>query len=407
MKRHILHLTFYTLFLIVLVTVSCKQKEKAEDPNVIYTCSMDPQVVEHHPGKCPICHMELTKVSAAPDKNDITIHISDAQKELANIKTEFAEIQTLSTEKTLPAVVSVNQKLSDAITSKVPGRIDMLYYRSVGEQVEKGLPLFQIYSEVLLAAEKNYLVALQQQNNQSVLGLDYSQLAEAARRKLELWGMTTNQIFELKRKKTPESVLTVYADRSGVIAELSVTMGDYVMEGAPVYKLTDLSSVWIEAQVYVSEAASLSENAKVEITFPSIPDKTTNARISFANPELLDNSKIVLVRMEIPNTDHALTPGMQAYITLRTAQMDTLAVPSQAVIHDPQGATVWVKKSPGVYEPRMVDIGMQNKEYTQIISGLEEGEAVVISGAYLLQSEYIFKKGQDPMAGMDMGSLKM
>src|SRR5256885_8513931 len=106
---NVLRLTSYVLFL-CLIASSCKKKEKQEDPNVIYTCSMDPQVVEHHPGKCPICHMELTKVSAIPDKNDNTIHISDAEKELANIKTEFAETLTISNEKIFPAVVSVNQK---------------------------------------------------------------------------------------------------------------------------------------------------------------------------------------------------------------------------------------------------------------------------------------------------------
>ncbi|HYV92371.1 MAG TPA: efflux RND transporter periplasmic adaptor subunit [Chitinophagales bacterium] len=388
--------------IIVLLSVSCRKKEKAEDPNAIYSCSMDPQVVEHHPGKCPICHMDLTKVSGIPDKNDNTIHISDEEKKLANIKTEFVELQTLNNEKTFPAVVSVNQKLTDAISSRISGRIDMLYYRSIGEKVEKGLPLFQIYSEELIAAEKQYLVALQQSDNSSALGIDYTQLAEAALRKLELWGMSSTQLFELKRKGIPESVLTVYADRSGIIADVMVTMGDYVMEGTPVYKLTDLSSVWVEAQVYSSEAASIQENTKAEVTFPSLPDKTVEAKINFANPELLGDSKLILARIEIPNTDHALTPGMQAYITVRTHEKETLAISSSAVLHDSHGATVWLKKSPGVYEPRMVEIGMVNKEYTEILSGLEEGDAVVISGAYLLQSEYIFKKGQDPMAGMKM-----
>jgi len=388
--------------LTILLSVSCKKKESTEDPNTIYTCSMDPQVVEHHPGKCPICHMELTKVSSIPDKNDNTIHISDAEKRLANIKTEFVEMQTISNEKNFPAVVSVNQKLTDAIPSRISGRIDMLYYRSVGERVEKGLPLFQIYSEELIAAEKQYLSALQQQENSSALGIDYTQLAEAARRKLELWGMNDLQLSELKRKRIPESVLTVYADRSGVIAEVSVTMGDYVMEGTPVYKLADLSSVWVEAQVYSSEAASITENTKVEVTFPSLPGKIIEAKINFANPELLTDSKLVLARIEIPNTGDELTPGMQAYITVRTNEKETLAVPSSAVLHDSNGATVWLKKSPGVYEPVMVQVGMENKEYSEIISGIEEGDAVVTSGAYLLQSEYIFKKGQDPMVGMKM-----
>ncbi len=391
----------FLVLLMMFATFSCKKKV-VENQNVIYTCSMDPQVVEHHPGKCPICHMELTKVSSIPDKNDNTIHISDAEKELANIKTEFVETQTISNEKTFPAVVSVNQKTTDAITTKVQGRIEMLYYRSTGEKVEKGLPLFQIYSEELIAAQKQFLSALEQEKNASALGIDYNQFAEAARRKLELWGMTSLQISELQRKGIPESVLTVYADRSGVIAEVTATMGDYVMEGSPIYKLTDLSSLWVEAQVYASEVASIPENIKAEVTFTSLPEKIVGGKITFANPELQINSKLVIVRMEIPNTAHTLIPGMQAYITLRTNEKETVAIPSSAVIHDTQGATVWLKKSPGVYEPRMVQLGMENKEYTEILNGVEEGDAVVTSGAYLLQSEYIFKKGQDPMAGMKM-----
>jgi len=206
----------------------------------------------------------------------------------------------------------------------------------------------------------------------------------------------------LQRKGLPEPLQTVYAEHSGIIAEVLVTMGDYVMEGSPVYKLTDLSSVWVEAQVYASEAATIPENTSAEVTFSSFPGKKSEGKITFANPELQSNSKLALVRIEIPNTEHALTPGMQAYITLRTNKKEALAVPSSAVLHDSHGATVWLKKSPGSYEPRMVQIGMENKEYTEILSGIEEGDAVVTSGAYLLQSEYIFKKGQDPMAGMKM-----
>src|SRR5258705_2280946 len=123
----------FLLPLIELTISSCKKKVHG-DQNAIYTCSMDPQVVEHHPGKCPICHMELTKVSGIPDKNDNSIHISDAEKVLADIRTEFAEMQTLSNEETFPAVVSVNQKLTDVIPTRISGRIDMLYYRSAGEQ---------------------------------------------------------------------------------------------------------------------------------------------------------------------------------------------------------------------------------------------------------------------------------
>src|SRR5438874_996355 len=112
-KQKMKNIIFSLIAIVALLATSCNKQQQQEDKNAIYTCSMDPQVIEHHPGKCPICHMELTKVSALPDKDDNTIHISDAEKQISNIKTEFAEVQTISNERTLPAIVAVNRKLEE------------------------------------------------------------------------------------------------------------------------------------------------------------------------------------------------------------------------------------------------------------------------------------------------------
>jgi Cu(I)/Ag(I) efflux system membrane fusion protein len=243
---------------------------------------------------------------------------------------------------------------------------------------------------------------LQHEKNSSAIGFDYKQLAEATRQKLLLWGMSNMQISDLENSGEVKNIITIASGEDGIISELMISEGDYVMEGTPVFKLTDLSSVYVEAELYSTEAASLTSDTEAEVTVSSLHDKKVRGKITFATPELLADSKIIILRMEIPNPDQSMKPGMQTYITIRSGSKETFAVPLDAVIHDPQGATVWLKKSPGTYEPRMVETGMESKDYIEIISGLEEGDAVVTSGAYLLQSEYIFKKGEDPMAGMEM-----
>lgn len=391
---------FVFLILVLQITFSCVNKETPEEDNVIYTCSMDPQVREHHPGKCPICHMELTRVYDTPDANDNSIHISDAEKQLANIKTEYVETQTLGNEKNLPATVMVNQNLSSTISSKISGRIERLFFKTIGEKINKGQVLYEIYSEQLVAAQKDFLISLQMAGSGSSNDLKYGQLVESSKQKLLLWGMSPQQINKLEKEREVKNVISIFSERSGIIADILKREGDYAMEGDNIFKLSDISSVWVEAQIYASEARSLSDVAEGEVSFPSITDSIIKAQINFAYPELLPNSKIIILRIEIQNPNQVIKPGMQAIITIRSDRRDALAVPATAIINGTYGDLAWIKKSPKVYEPRLVKTGIRNKKYIEILSGLEEGDDVVISGSYLLQSEYIFKKGISPVAGM-------
>ena len=392
------NILFFLITGIFLFSCGSSEEKKTED-NVFYTCSMDPQVMEKKPGKCPICHMDLTKTIVDPLKSG-DIKLNAEQIKLGNIATDTVGMRYIGNGKTLSATVVPDQNKNTSVTSWVEGRIEKIYFKSVGEKIEKGQPVYEIYSEQLITTQKDYLIALKQ--NSSSYGINYKQLAETAKQKLLLWGMSPEQIKDLSEKEEVKNVITVYSAYSGVISEIMFREGDYVAEGGLVFKLNDLSTLWVEAQLYASEVSAVSGIKEAEITFPSLPGKKVKGKVTFINPELSRESKIVIVRIEIPNSSALIKAGMQANITLQSTGKKALSLPSSAILLDEKGATVWIKKQENSFVPRMVTTGAANNGYTEITSGLEEGDIVVISGAYLLQSEYIFKNGADPMEGMEM-----
>ncbi|MGI8584010.1 MAG: efflux RND transporter periplasmic adaptor subunit, partial [Chitinophagaceae bacterium] len=143
------------------------------------------------------------------------------------------------------------------------------------------------------------------------------------------------------------------------------------------------------------------------VQFPDLPEKNIKGKIDFANPELTEGTRINLIRVVIPNPGNQLKPGMQAYVTIKNKENKSLLLPTDAVIRDSKSASVWIKIGNNTFINKMVSVGIENDGRIEITSGLQSGDLVVTSGAYLLNSEYIFKKGADPMAGMDMSKMKM
>ncbi len=386
---------------------SCDKKggEKTPD-NVFYTCSMDPQVMEKKPGKCPICKMELTKVII--DKNDKqnSLKLSDEQIELANIKTIIVTESTIASEKVLNGELVVNENKRFKISSRIAGRIEHLYIKNPGETITPGVLLYEIYSEKLTAAQREYLFALEKTKQSSGSDLVYNQLVEGAKNKLLLWGMSEAQIKVLgKNENSISNTVRIYSKEGGVVTSVNVKEGDYLMDGDALFEIADLSSLWVEAQLYATEVAQLSNNDPVSIKIEGFPEKTWNSKISFAAPQLEVQSKVNLIRAEIPNAKMELKPGMQANVILRENSRKTIAVPLSALLQDSKGATLWVKKKDGSFESRMVIAGIEGSDKVEIRSGIQTGEEIVISGAYLLNSEYIFKKGTNPMSGHDKSTM--
>jgi Cu(I)/Ag(I) efflux system membrane fusion protein len=395
------------LFILALILAwSCNEESKNKTPdNVFYTCSMDPQVMEKKPGKCPICKMDLTKVII--DKNDKQegLKLNKEQEQLANIKTIIISEEDLAREKTVNGRIVINENKRFKISSRVSGRIERLYIKNPGEVINPGMKLYDLYSEELLVAQKEYLIAVEKSNQFPGSEMDYIQLADGAKNKLRLWGMSDNQIKSLNNKKELSNTVSIYSSYKGVVTSVNKREGDYVMDGDVVFETADLSSLWVEAELYANEVNEFDINDPVSIKIIGFSGKIWNSHINFVAPQLQTQSKINLIRAEIPNTDMLLKPGMQANIVLKENTKKALSLPINAVLQDSRGATVWIKEKDGSYQSRMVITGIESNDNIEIRSGIAIGEEVVINGAYLLNSEYIFKKGTNPMAGHDMSKM--
>jgi Cu(I)/Ag(I) efflux system membrane fusion protein len=393
--------------MILVFSCTLKTETAVTDPDIYYTCSMDPQVVESKPGKCPICHMQLTTVRKSAMKNDNELQLSPQQIQLGNILVDTIRKDGIGNEFILTGILNFNQDNATAVSARIAGRVEHLYFKNIGEYVPKGARLFDLYSEQLNTAKQEYLLALQKQE---ILGngvIDYSSLIQSAKNKLLLWGMSENQIKELNEKKQPENITSFYGATGGYITELNIKEGDYVAEGTGIMRLADLSTLWVEAQLYTSQLAQFNSSAKATVEFPDLPGKKIKGSIEFVNPEINPATRINLVRITIPNKENVFKPGMPAYVTLNDPHYKALSLPVDAVLRTGTMASVWIQTSANKFMNKMVEAGMESNGMIEIKSGLKEGDAVVVKGAYLLQSEYVFRKGAAPMEGHDMSKMKM
>ena len=385
----------------ILFFNSCKSKNEApQDPDTYYTCSMDPQVVEYKPGKCPICKMDLTPVKKKNGENKDELQLSEQQIQLGNIQTDTIRNGTIGDQLVLTATLNFDQMKSASVSSRVMGRVERLFYKNLGDYVKKGSALYEIYSEDLNNAKQEYILALDKKKvfaDESVI--DFDQLIQSARNKLLLWGLSEAQIAELTQSKKATPTTTFYSTAGGYITQLDIREGDYIMEGGTIIKLADLSALWAEAQVYTSQMAEINSNSVAIVQLPDFDNKEIKGKIEFVNPEINPDTRINLIRVSIPNPGNQLKPGMPAYVLLKSPQRTSLTLPIDAVIRDGKGATVWVQTGKNTFKSLMVQVGMESGDRIEIKSGLKEGDIVVLTGAYLLHSEYVFKKGADPMAG--------
>ena len=413
LRRTLVRLVFFpalTIMVAILFT-SCKEKKQTENvaakKDVYYTCSMHPQVMQDHPGNCPICGMKLIEVPKTSANMSNEIHLSSQQIQLGNILVDTIKSGSIGDKMVLTGVLNFNQQKLSSVSARVEGRIDRLYFKNIGDYVHKGDKLYDLYSEQLNNAKQEYINALQQEKTIGNSFINYSALIESAKNKLLLWGMTNRQINELAQSNSTSTLTSFYSNEEGYITTLNVKEGDYVMEGGSVVQLANLSTLWAEAQVYTTQMSVFDKSGTVTVQIPDLNNKIINGTIGFVNPEINPDTRINLVRVTIPNANNELHPGMPVYIIANSKQRNTIALPIDAVLIDEKGATVWVQTKPNVYEVRMVKTGIIDDNSIEITSGLKTGDVVVTNGAYLLNSEYIFQRGANPMAGMDMSNMKM
>lgn len=370
--------------------------------DIYYTCSMHPQVMLDKPGNCPICGMKLIKTARTSTVETEGVQLSEQQILLGNIRTDTIHNGMMGDQMVLSATLNVNQNKINAVSAKVMGRIDRLYFKNIGDYIRKGDKLFDLYSEELNNTKQEYLLALEKQKMIDNKMIDFPALLQGIRNKLLLWGLSNAQIQEIAVHQSNTPTTTFYSPVAGFITSIDIMEGQYVMEGGSIVRIADLSSLWVEAQVYSSQLSQIEKNASAFVQFPDIPALNTVGKIEFMNPEINPQTRINLLRVNVLNAANQLKPGMPAYVTIKGKEVSTLTLPSEAVLRSGTGSSVWVATGNRTFENRMVKTGMEDGDRIAITSGLQPGDIVVISGAYLINSEFLFKKGNDPMAGMKM-----
>lgn len=409
LRRTLVRLALYSAMYTAaaLLLTACNSKEKkvaatAVKSDLYYTCSMHPQVMQDKPGNCPICGMQLIEAKKSINQKEDEIQLSDAQVQLGNIQTDTIHNGSIGDKQVLTATLNFNEEKIKNISARVAGRIDKLYFKNTGDYIHKGDKLYDIYSEDLNNAKQEYLLALDKQNTMRTSLVDFTQLIESARHKLLLWGLSEDQINEIAATHTAAELTSFYSNEEGYITNMNIKEGDYVMDGGSIVTLADLSTIWAEAQVYTSQYAAIDMGAAVTVQIPDLDNMILKGSITFINPEINPDTRINLIRVVLPNKGNLLKPGMPAYVYLQNRPHKGISLPIDAVIRNANGASIWVNTGHNTFISKMVETGLENGNTIEVLSGIEDGEAVVISGAYLLNSEYIFKRGANPMAGMDM-----
>jgi len=380
--------------------------EKAAQGAVQYTCPMHPFIIKDKPGACPICGMSLVPVKkaeeGAPKEGEAEmleqVSLSPTQMVMANVATVKVDRVPLAKEVAAVGIVQYDQSRQARVTAWVAGRIDRLYVNTVGAWVSKGRPVAEVYSPDLVSAQQEYLLALRSREQlksspiQSI-AQGGEGLVASARQRLKLMGVKDYQIKTLEKSGNPNIRLPVYTPLSGIVIEKIALEGQYVNVGDPLFNIADLSTVWVDVEVYEGDFPYVKVGQKVDIVSQSYPGRTFTGRVSFVYPFLDPKTRTVKVRVELPNPGLRLKPDMFVNAVIRMPLGEVLAVPVAAVLDTGKRQVVWVEQKPGMFAPRDVKVGARVGDQVQILSGLLRGDKVAASGAYLIDSEAQLKGG--------------
>ncbi|MFN2427392.1 MAG: efflux RND transporter periplasmic adaptor subunit [Candidatus Binatia bacterium] len=358
----------------------------------LWTCGMHPQVIQDHPGECPICHMELTplgnEASEASSAGSV-VHIDPVVVQNMGVRTARAVEGPLRREVRVAGFVEEAQPLIHDVSLRVSGWIRRLHAHTEGLHVKRGDPLFELYSpDIQVAAEE--LIALRKRRESSPGDSTLQQLWRATMRKLSLMGLDDSEVARLAgMDRAPDSV-TFRSPLSGEVTEKPVVEGSAVAVGEKVLRIVDHSTVWIDASVYEQDIALVSIGQQAEARVAAHADRTYTGEVVFIHPHLDETTRTASVRMAVVNPSLELRPGMFATVVL-TGELapSAVLVPSESVIDTgDRQVTFVVGEKAGHFEPRRVKTGWTAEGgNVQILEGLVAGEEVVVSGQFLLDAE--------------------
>jgi len=390
-------------------------ERKAGQGKQLYTCTMHPFIIRDKPGTCPICGMELIRKLDAPasgaapgfdsaqpseraDAMSGHVSLSQTQRVMANVATREARRQNLDREINAVGIVQYDQSRQAKVTAWVAGRIDRLHVNTVGAFVGKNRPVAEVYSPDLVSTQQEYLLAVKSRNQLKdspipSISQNGEGLVASARQRLMLFGVREEQIAALEKAGKPNIRLPIYTPLSGIVIEKMVQQGQYVNVGDVLFNIADLSTVWVEIEVYENEFPGIHIGQKVEIRSQSFPGRSFTGAISYIYPFLDPKTRTVKARISMPNPGMKLKPDMFVNAVIRAPLGSSIVVPVTAVIDTGKRQVVWVESSPGLFEPREVKAGQRGDGSIQILAGLKEGDKVAVSGGYLIDSESQLKVG--------------
>jgi Cu(I)/Ag(I) efflux system membrane fusion protein len=313
-------------------------------------------------------------------------------RQLIGVRSAPASVGILGQEIRTVGTVGYDERGLTQVTLKTSGWVRAVFVDSIGRPVRKGEPLFTLYSPDLLATQDEYLLAVKTQGQlaDSPIGeakANASSLVASARERLKLWDVTDQQIASLDRRGKAEPLLTIYAPSSGIVLKREALPGKYVEPGTTLYEIADLSRVWISADIYESEVAAVKRNQPVTVTFAAYPGETFQGTVSYVYPTLNTEARTVRVRVELPNPDLKLKPGMFGTVTLQTDAVRTLVVPKEAVLETGLRQLVFLDRGEGAYVPYPVKLGRRSQDSVEVLEGIKEGDRIVTSANFLLDAE--------------------
>ena len=372
---------------------SKKVTDMSEDVNhseehQMWTCSMHPQIMLPEPGDCPICGMDLIPAETGADGLAMNeIKMSENAMALANIQTTIVgNISGIDDNKiTLSGKIMANEEANAVQASYFEGRIEKLNVNFTGEEVRKGQLLATIYAPTLVAAQQELLTASDLKESQPGL-------YKAVRNKLKLWKLSESQIDQIESSGKVRENFPIYATVSGTVSQKMAEEGDYVKQGQPIVKVSDLGTVWAMFDAYERQISQLKEGQKVTITSNAYPNKEFEASVSFIDPTLNTKSRTVSVRATLNNKENLLKPGM--FVTAKVAMTkgntmeSAISIPATAVMWTGERSLVYVKTNPNepVFEMQEVTLGTKNGENYTIIEGLSKGDEVVTNGTFTVDA---------------------
>jgi Cu(I)/Ag(I) efflux system membrane fusion protein len=358
------------------------KEKKAEKKIAYWVAPMDANYRRDEPGKSPM-GMDLVAVYEETGDDADAVKISPAMVQNLGVRTAVVEKGRLGRMIDTVGYVSFDESLIGHIHLRVDGWIEKLYVTNEGERVKKGDPLFELYSPTLVNAQEEYLEAIKTGNKR---------LIRSSRDRLLSLDISSDQIDRLKKAKKVKQNVTFRAHQDGIVSSLKTAHGMYVKPATRIMSLVDLSKVWVQVEVFERQVSWVKEGQPAEMSLAFLPGETWEGDVVFVYPELDKKTRTLRVRLQFDNPDENLKPNMYANVKLYSGiKQDILFVPREAIINSGRMTRVLVAKEGGKFYAREVKTGIESGEYTEITAGLQEGEQVVVSGQFLIDSEASLK----------------